>query len=298
MKKKVLITILTLYALNAFCQFFPEGEAIWTSYSADVFATTRNFQFIQTGDTLINENFYQKMYYSYEAWDDYADTLLRGKYKEYKGAIRPVNSEKKVYYIPKDSSTEVLLYDFNLELGDTIPVWHDNFPNPKIVRSIDTIIVGGEQLKRFKIGNSKSDTSIFGNMIIEGIGSIKELLYIDNHLEGFYGFKCFWNKDTDFNYPENCKTITLSTNELMESKINFQVIPNPCFNYFTISTQEIRFENFWFNLTDINGNILLHQEFNSNNHRINLESLSSGLYFLLVYNKTDLIYNEKIVKIK
>jgi hypothetical protein len=61
----------------------------------------------------------------------------------YFGAIRS-DSLKKVYFLPADSSTEKLLYDFDLQIGDTLPLTYIYTTyqfSINIVKSIDSVLI-------------------------------------------------------------------------------------------------------------------------------------------------------------
>lgn len=63
-----------------------------------------------TTDTVINTRRYVKLY----------------KGNGYRGALREGNNAK-IYYIPADSTGEYLLYDFNVQVGDTLDnLWYDH----------------------------------------------------------------------------------------------------------------------------------------------------------------------------
>lgn len=262
-----------------------------------MFGTHRYYEYFQKGDTLINSSMYNKLYHSFEGWNSYEDTIFSAYYNNYQGALRPDNSQNKVFFIPKDSLNEVLLYDFNLEVGDTVPVWHNDFYRPITVESIDTILVNGISLKRFDMKSKKMTGSVYGDVIIEGIGSISDLIQIDNRLEGNLYFKCFLDFNTDFHYPEDCQGLSLSIERNIEGDkdISLKIIPNPCLNEFVLSFKGMHNENQWAELTDINGRIVKHVTIYENRQKITTNHLMKGIYILSVYNKKGLIGKEKLL---
>jgi hypothetical protein len=75
---------------------------------------------------LINESSYSKL-----------DTCLGG----YKGALR--SDLNKVYFVPKDSTAEFLMYDFEAETGDTIQdVYFESDFLPEVFLA-DVLIISG-----------------------------------------------------------------------------------------------------------------------------------------------------------
>lgn len=75
--------------------------------------------------------------------------------------------EKKVYSYDQYSNEDILLYDFSLQPGKTLP------GNPQfILREISTIDNSGYTRKKYVFANSLSDTIVW----IEGIGNYTDLL--------------------------------------------------------------------------------------------------------------------------
>lgn len=85
---------------------------------------------------------------------------------------------KRVYFVPKDSTNEELLCEFNYSLGDTLTPTYSrpynfNYPNPLVVTKIDSILVLGVFHKT--IGFLSCPSSHFAQsdtlLLIEEIGS-------------------------------------------------------------------------------------------------------------------------------
>ncbi len=165
----------------------------------------------------------------------------------------------KVYTRQSPSSPEYVLYDFDLEVGDTLAHPESWEPNQLeyIVKHIDTITVGGIARKRqlVEILNAyfySSTEAIF----IEGVGSILgtfmengvlhlggSYLFIDenptDHLDNYTPFFCRFFSDWGAYYAEvslspNCTLI--DTKEPAAMAIN--VAPNPSNGTFTIQTTD------------------------------------------------------------
>lgn len=97
---------------------FPDSNAVWVTvwyypFYPHTAYYTRVFIPINKQDTIINSKKYIKLFMD-EASDEggYQDTT-------YIGCIRN-DTIGKVFFVPKDSSNEVLLYDFSKQAGDTI----------------------------------------------------------------------------------------------------------------------------------------------------------------------------------
>lgn len=126
MKKYLLISLFTLLCANiSFAQeVFPTSDAIWNIHNS-LYDYNRKGEcyYGLKGDTTINENIYQKMYF----WND--TTLNIDTRSTYIGRIREL--DKKVYFTSivrgdfNKREQEIILYDFSKNPGDTI--YHGNF---------------------------------------------------------------------------------------------------------------------------------------------------------------------------
>ncbi|MDR2009578.1 MAG: T9SS type A sorting domain-containing protein [Bacteroidales bacterium] len=121
--KKIVLLVTVLIGLSIFLHAqisFPTSNAIWNE-CVEINTIKYEMRYGLLGDTLINDTLYSKMY-------QFADTILSEEYiyssgyiDGYIGAFR--NEEQKVFFKPAYwSYSDILLYDFGAEVGDT--VWH------------------------------------------------------------------------------------------------------------------------------------------------------------------------------
>jgi hypothetical protein len=180
-------------------------------------------KFIVKGDTMIDNEKYTKLY------------LVSGTTIDnltYLGGFRE-DSTKKVFYrgdIFFDSyvcdsmindTTEILLYDFGLSIGDSIK--NINFKCAKeLVYDIDSVEYAGKKRKRFTI---QRYGAINDNYWIEGVGSTKGLFYpLLNWFEWDWELTCFEDNIQDWSASE-CVTTGI---ENINTSINaFNIYPNP-----------------------------------------------------------------------
>ena len=190
--KSYLLLILFFCAISLAAQTyhpFPTKNAMWTEmyyrpYSLD----TSNRQIfhcyaLKDEDTIINEKLYHKIYHS-------VDTIFTED--KLCGGIREEN--KRVYFYPIDSitylyqqtypskKTEFLLYDFSLKPGDSISsdsyrLILADYPGKLKLFVVDSVLIGTEYRKAFHFGSYNSPVPTPGATWIEGIGSIKGLLF-------------------------------------------------------------------------------------------------------------------------
>ena len=111
-----------------------------------------------SGDTIINSKSYHKFYktgYSLFHSSTQVNTIFFNK-NVYMGAIR--DEDQKIYFIKKESTNEVTLYNFDLKIGNIIK--SEIYKGDTVVK-IDTIL---DNRKIFYL-NQK-----WGDVLIEGIG--------------------------------------------------------------------------------------------------------------------------------
>ncbi len=145
------------------------GWIIQTSYlQEDVYT------FIFNGDTIINSKLFHKYYYSLVEYNgSYPGITIINK--AYNGCLR--SDGEKVYYIRKDSLNEILLYDYSLSIGDTVPKGLLNASAKYIITDTMTIQMGDGSY-RMKYTLNHWDVPYF----IYGIGYFTGLLPIDTFI--------------------------------------------------------------------------------------------------------------------
>ncbi|PSK92199.1 T9SS type A sorting domain-containing protein [Taibaiella chishuiensis] len=164
--KAIYLSLLLLLSLSAGAQTyvpFPVSDALWTERvgtGQDKPPIYHCFG-LKNADTVIKSVTYHKLYRS-------VDTVLSES--EYYGGIR---EEAKRIYLYTDT-TEIVLYDFNLQVDDTFKAtssWPGILQGK--VTQIDSVMIAGQYRKRYSftlIQGSGSGIPFFGNWI-EGIGN-------------------------------------------------------------------------------------------------------------------------------
>ena len=196
------------------------------------------------------------------------------------GAMRE-DSIKRVYFYDLKERKEHLLYDFNMQIGDTIPEYFSYYPEEKYeVVSIDSILISNIYRKRYGVGFE--NYSVAFEYIIEGIGSLQGLKNkMVPKFEIFYSLGCF-SLNGKRVYPDtsnySCEII-VSVNEEDKKEDNFKIFPNPTTGQFTIQTQSI-FGESDICVRDILGRIVLQEKLQSPNQTFNISNQPKGLYFV------------------
>ncbi|MBK8443948.1 MAG: T9SS type A sorting domain-containing protein [Sphingobacteriales bacterium] len=174
------------------------------------------------GDSLINGKMYRKIIDSMYAFDNlFGDTIVQPF--KLRSLLREEN--RQVIRYNTSNETEYILYDFNLQTGDSIS------SNSKIINSGDTILADGLSHKYYEIDTfSLGDLYCNSYIQIEGVGSNQGLGVImcssfENYNSGY--LVCFSRNDSTI--YGNCSTPddTLSVPVLALPPQTVSVSPNP-----------------------------------------------------------------------
>lgn len=278
---------------------FPESNAIWigTDMSFDGIDCLiyDDYNLFISGDTTIGALNYHKLY---KNGFTYSNCPPPGYfyYNQYYGAFRQDSINRKVFL--NFNGIDTLAYDFNLNVGDTIPPTYLNwYTSYNYVESIDSVIVLNEYRKRYWISNEYSSPNYMA--LIEGIGSDHGAFaqFIENWGEASSELWCVYKEDeimwqldpTGF----GCNLITSVNEQLLINEIS--VYPNPI-----KSSAIIKIPGNCSNIT-----ISMYNSFgkkvkeirnpDSNTIRLDRKNLSSGLYFIQVLQHNKLVSTKKIM---
>lgn len=255
---------------------FPDSNANWNfSFNRDQCpfgGAWEYYSYYISGDTSINNEIYHKISTPFVSTYNlgYCPQL---HFPGYKGAIRQDIPNKKVYFIPPLSSTENLLYDFTMEIGDTVPGFITSYSDD-IVISIDSVFVGDDYRKRWL---TNSDYDIY---YIEGIGSTYGLLeYSPGGMfdAPYYYLDCFiQNEQTIYPDPElPCQLIT-SVNNNEDLKDIFDVYPSPAKDILFIDNAS----GSHVQLFSITGLLISESEIKTEHFELKLKGVPAGMYYL------------------
>jgi hypothetical protein len=167
----LLISISQVFAQTNVYHPFPESNARWNIHlqSGCDFSFSGMNQYYTLrieGDTIINTNTYHLLKIPTKKIINSTNCMNPGTFYTPQvsiGAIRQDTAARKVFIVPSGNNTEQLLYDFNMQVGDTLHSFLSN--NQDTVVSIDSILVGSSYRKRWLVN------ACYQIYIIEGIGS-------------------------------------------------------------------------------------------------------------------------------
>ncbi|RLD62174.1 MAG: hypothetical protein DRJ01_06600 [Bacteroidetes bacterium] len=300
MKNFILISLLIIFCQNLLSQEyvpFDFKNGIWVCKEAyfGEEGFTYGIQFYTKGDTIINGNLYQKLH-QFRIKSDfyymYPDTS-----QGYYGAIRN-NSNKQVEYVNQDDTIPEIIYDFNLNLGDTIKNGYGKYEEHKlIVMSIDSVNYCGKYHKRYNL----NDTSIYNpnystlinQSLIEGIGFNSGLINPWFHqFEVETRLVCYTEKNND--YCEPCDL--LSSIKPINTKNSIKIYPNPSLGKINIDVENIDAnKQFEIKIIDLSGKIIYKKTCKTKSLQIDMSNQSSGIYNAIITTKNN-IYCKQFVK--
>ena len=290
-----------MFTLPGFCQVsFPDSNAIWNVNKVGSTGIPARDEMLYglTGDTIINNTLYHKMYLL-------ADTTLETiNLKEYLGGFRQEN--QKVWFIPRyENMPEFLLYDFTMQIGDTI--WYsaslvigDNGDhifhfgnNFNVVQDI----VNENEVKRIILccGYTWQDECLTGIGSIYGpFGSIVQIPLSGNG----YHIACFKQNDT-VKYKDNliCNKCFCSELTGIDEKKNnadwITIFPNPAMNSLSIKIDKL-YSNINVVILDEKGSTIYKEE--SLENPISMTNTLRGVYFIKLTIDNEMIMKKVIIE--
>lgn len=289
---------LGFYAQNLSAQLsytpFPEGEAVWhVAYWEDecpIPFPCRFDQYAYKGDTMVNNLTYHRLYYTYQVFGE----VTQGGYK---GLIRQDTAQKKVYYFPSNEPGEYLLYDFNLQIGDTLPVTYNHGAlDEMVVENIDTLLMNGAYRKSYRLlpPNYNGDTTL----LIEGIGATSGLinaLGTSNGWERYSLLTCFQADGETIYSPYDIGLCTILGIVDQNNTIQVSLQPNPVRQGSELTLTSDIPTAINAKIFNVFGNLIWESEKDSNEIKWDTRLFNRGIYFVKVFHKEQFIALRKII---
>ncbi len=299
MKKHSLILTILLLALtaghgqtNAYHPF-PDSHAIWigTYWYYDPSSgcvVNDDYNLYISGDTTIGTYLYHKLYKN--GYMSAPPCLPPGfyYYGQYWSAFRQDSTNKKIYLFK--NGTDTLAYDFNLNVGDTLPITCLSVGFNNYIQSIDSVLIGNQYHKRFWLSNNYA-------ALIEGIGTtLGAFVPIAPPFESGNDLWCVrinnqivWTSSQG----NDCSLTSIRENYVNENQI--LIFPNP-FSLTTTLKINGNFTNAILTMYDAYGQ-QVKQIKNISGQTITLhrDNLPSGLYFLRLTENNKTFAIEKLL---
>ncbi len=272
---------------------FPDSNAVWSEFHhAPIYGGLTSFSYrniLSNKDTIINTKTYHQLFYSL------IDTVFSNNQTiSYNGGFR--EKDKQIYYIPKDSLHEYLIYDFSLGVGDTINYTYSAFSgyygfgvfDSLKVSSIDSVLINdGTFRKRINFSawtNGGYPILLSYAQWIEGIGNNMGLLCpipkiptngTDNQLV------CCKNNDMICYYNNSFQQCFGFNTDINENKLkdDIKIFPNPTHDIITIEGTALKS----YTIIDMLGRKYKEAEFaDASQNSIYVGDLPKGMYFVAV----------------
>lgn len=280
---------------------FPDSNCVWNvGWSSNASHIIKIH-----GDSVLNNLQYKKYYISY-------DTSFTNAQYTFKALIRQDNLSKRVYGVSNGSNQEKLLYDFSLNVNDTISVntllLVHGFPRVKVVAK-DSILIAGQFRKRLTLTSGYSwSANVLYERWIEGVGSdfgvflnglcsyvVFDVCYPKLNCQTVNGQLVYGSNGHCFSQP--CGTGVGNAETSMETATEVVIYPNPGKGLFTVSLPyQKRSSEFRLAIYDIMGsqirNLIVHSD-----TKVDLSDLADGIYLLKVFTSHGQeIYRSKLIK--
>jgi len=303
MKKQTLILLLFVILFNTtvFSQWYSDNSIWYFNKQEQLSFQAHGYtEYTIKKDTIIN-SISSKM------------VLINGE--TYNGNILNTDTvfvyenNNKVYYW---NNTEFkLMYDFSLNVGDTIDIEIINncdSVSPMIIDSISIINIDGVNLRKQYIsftGFSDADSTVSNYEILEFVGYEQNFIFAPSciYSEGFVytGLRCFSNEN--FNYKslwwqEHYNTVACDElinetyiKKTAESSI-INIFPNPAKDNLQITINNIELNKNTVIIHDIFGQEVSSTLLSGNEVIIDISHFQSGVYFIKIDNKVSKFIKE------
>lgn len=202
----------------------------------------------------------------------------------YVGALRDDSIANKVFFIYQSQTTDSLLFDYNLNIGDTVKGILAPLFSYAFVSSIDSVLINSQYHKRWNLDYCSGSPFYF----IEGIGSNLGLI---DHFDCGAGIISYlicvmdsagsiYSGNTS---PYGCQLIT-STDNLKSEKEAIRIFPNPVTRESSVALPNDDI-NYMKIINSLGSVILNVPEKQIIDFKINSTDFVSGVYFLIAYSK-------------
>ncbi len=322
MKTLLLFIAIALLSIGTYAQStyipFPDSTANWISWNGgkDLCSCSgcgclydEYEQYNMNGDTIIGLYSYKKLYRSFSRHSytsgpcSYPCTGASNTTEglpEYFGAIRQNTALKTVYITTVNTPQDQLLYDFNLNVGDTIPMGYIWNIGGYTITKIDSVLLAGLYHKRliFHPGGHVLDSGY--SALIEGIGCVDGFIYqIFSSFENASQLKCLSNNSVPI-YSLGfgtavCNPLNVGIKSLYNNTNTISLAPNPASNNITISST-VPLQNGTVELYNVlQQHVTTINNVNGTTYTIPLNTIANGNYYLQIIENSTYYKPQKII---
>ncbi len=277
---------------------FSTSNAVWRGQRSGI--NGGNLEWIQleynqaiTGDTMINGIVYHQLKetsieYLYNLNPHYLISITPyGTY--YIGAFRE-DSLKRIYYLQTGSTNEVVLYDFNLTVGDTLlsSLAQVNL----IVTEIDSFFDGAIFRKKYYFDVDTLFSTPPIGFLIEGVGANTGFnFWLPQYFEDDGLLYCF-RENNIIKYTDstnNCSLVNIKENQFPQS--SFTLSPNPTTEILNLKSEKSILFPLKLFVMDMQGKLITQKIIHNNDDlSLNVKSFANGTYLLTIKNKESVLF--------
>jgi hypothetical protein len=256
-----------------------------------------NYIYYLNGDSIVGNVTYKKVFERGKVEHDWMAPPPSFQCEEswyYNNFRMLIRQDNLRMYIRDFDGIEYLLYDFDLAIGDTLPITYNYpFSEPILVTGIDSILVGNSYRKIFHLASDYWED----HLLLEGVGFESGLLDYFPNYEFPTRLLCFSQNDTTWypNYGDPCD-LTVDIQTLTTEK-EIQLYPNPVVNNLMIELPASLIIN-QVVAYDVLGNEinLRYMQTNPNQVKVYFSGIKNGFYFLKLITSNLSGINLKVVK--
>jgi hypothetical protein len=252
---------------------------------------TNGSRYYFKGDTVIAGKLYDAIY-EYSIWHvnpgpycpPYAiDTSVT--YQLWGIFMREDTMARKVYVYNNGINSDDLLYDFNLQPGDTLKSQYSYMPI--IVKVSDTTLLTGDTMKVFYLNN--------GENYIESIGGSKGFCFPIMNFEGCSDPKCIEDNGVHL-WGDECYPLLTSGVAHYEFDNTIEIFPNPATDF--VELKRNNNSEITINIYDLTGRRILIKTLNNKSEKIDISLLTAGTYIYKLFGSDEKVIRGKIIKIE
>ena len=262
---------------------FVEENKIWSVFTISNSSITTTFYKFE-GDTLINELPYKYILESYDS-----SMQIWHKTNKY---IRE-DSQKKVYLL---NNSEVILYDFSVQVGDTVFLEDISFQYV-VVDAIDSVFIDDCYRKRYVFDDFYQD------YWIEGIGSSNSPItpfinFCFNDMR--FDMACVHQEERLIYQNPNFDTCYIlyidNVNEYTSDNSSLTFFPQPADEYVSFLIKDTDYIFTDIIVYNFMGQKIKHEKLNLSTLKCNVSDLPSGLYIVSLKGKNKTVSNKLIIR--
>lgn len=268
-------------------------ESTWDGSGGGVYY--HDFRVFVAGDTVVGEHIYSRLLRSgIHGFTFEGHTSTAPFQNEFYAFIRTDSARTYAFMNGQDE----LLFDFSLQVGDTLPVTINNWSPTVIITSIDTMLVAGKYLKKFNI-EDPVNLDLYLAWYMEGIGHVNGIIEPMNMMLDYGSiFDCYAENHLPA-FPE--ETTCILSVDVAENPVKYEKIliyPNPSAGFVTVSLNADYEKELNVKIYGVSGNLILAETCQlkpgMNQLSFNLTGTAPGIYFLNIGDGNSVI-RRKIV---